>query len=66
VFLLHEVHFVSNFITLVNEHPDNSLQVLQDPRTHSPSSDIRHLLISDEAQFELFGCVNRQKLAVLE
>jgi hypothetical protein len=24
------------------------------------------LLISDEAQFELFGCVNRQKLAVLE
>ena len=22
VFLLHEVHFVSNFVTLVNEHPD--------------------------------------------
>jgi hypothetical protein len=28
--------------------------------------DIRHLIISDEAHIELFGCVSRQKLAVLE
>jgi hypothetical protein len=45
VILLQEVHFVSNFVTVVNKHPD-----------------IRHLIISVEVHFELFGCVNRQNL----
>jgi hypothetical protein len=44
--MLQAVNFVSNFVALLNERPDI----------------IRHLIMSDEAHFDLFGCVNRQNL----
>jgi hypothetical protein len=45
VILLQEVHaFCEQFVTLVNEYPDV----------------IHHSIMSDEARFELPGCVNKQ------
>jgi hypothetical protein len=38
--------FCEQFVTLVNEHPDV----------------IRYLIMSDEAHFELSGCVNKQNM----
>jgi hypothetical protein len=46
VILLQEVYFVSIFSTFLNENPGV----------------IRHLKMSDEAHFELSGCVNTQRV----
>jgi hypothetical protein len=48
VILLQEVHFVSNFFTLANEHPYF----------------IHHLIMSDEAHFELPGWVNKKTCCI--